>query len=228
MTKVCPECKSTNDDSSQFCQNCGKKLEESVKKPENNKPQQSGGWWSKQSSGTKMAIILGSLVVVALILVAMAGVFSPNKTFTNTNNTNTLTYQGNGISFNYPTSWSVKTAENTTSNELVSLQRSVNGVSLLSISKESAGGHSLVYWMGIMQSPAKSSGNTLTSTKNVTVDGSPGYQINWKYTSNGGGEQQSTFFIKNDTLYSFLVTTDSISGIQSDLDTILNSFKVTS
>lgn len=228
MTKICPKCKSANDDSSQFCQDCGEKLGESVTEPKKYEPQKSGGWWNKQSSGAKMAIILGGLVVLAIILVGVAGVFSPNKNFTNVSNTTTLIYQGNGISFNYPTSWSTYTPANTTANELVNLQRSAGGVSLLSISKESAGGHSLVYWMGIMQSPAKSSGNTLLSTKNVTVDGSPGYQINWKYTSNGGGEQQSTFFIKNDTLYSFLVTTDSISSIQSDLDTILNSFKVTS
>lgn len=225
MTKVCPKCKTENDDSSAFCQNCGEKLGMSEAAPKKEKPIQ-GGWWSKQTSGAKMAVILVALFGVALILVVMADVFSPNKVFTNVNNTNTLTYQANGASFNYPSSWSIYTPANTTADELVDLQRTVNGVSLLSINRESAGGHSLVYWLGVMQSPAKSSGNTLVSTKNMTVDGSPGYQINWKYSSNGGGEQQSTFFIKNDTLYSFLVTTDNMSTIQPDIDTILNSFKV--
>lgn len=227
MTKVCPKCKTANDDSSMYCQNCGEKLEESVVAPKEYETKKTGGWWSNQSSGTKFALGLIVLVCIALLLLGMASIFSPKQVNTSINQNNPLTYQGNGILFNYPTSWSIYNPSNTSADELVNLKRTSNGVSLLSISKNNAEGHSLVYWLGVMQSPAKSSDNTLISTKSVTVDGSPGYQLTWRYSSNGGGEQQNTFFIKNNTVYSLLFTTDTTSSIQADIDTIINSFQVT-
>ena len=37
MTKVCPDCKTVNSDSSGFCQNCGAELVESVEVSKNTK-----------------------------------------------------------------------------------------------------------------------------------------------------------------------------------------------
>lgn len=253
MTKICPDCKTVNSDSSGFCQNCGAELKESVEVSKNGKdhiiiPPKGknikaapinnksgggiGGWWSRQSSGGKAAVGLVGLCCIGLILIiAIGGMFLPdmnlNNLDQNTSSINDKTFAGSGISFNYPSTWSIDSNGNASSDKVVTLIRREPGISFLTVSKESTKGHSLTYWMGIMQTPAKSSGNTLISTKNVTVDGSQGYQITWKYTSSGGGEQQTTFFIKNDTVYQMLVTTDSVSSIQSDINTILNSFKVT-
>ena len=253
MTKVCPDCKTVNSDSSGFCQNCGAELVESVEVSKNTKdhiiiPPKGkdvktasmdnkskggvGGWWSRQSSGGKAAVGLVGLCCIGLILIiAIGGMFLPdtilNNQDQNTSSINDKTFEGSGISFKYPSTWSINSSGNESSDKVVTLIRKEPGISFITVSKESTKGHSLTYWLRIMQTPANSTGNTLISTNNVTVDGSQGYQITWKYTALGGGEQQTTFFIKNDTVYQMLVTTDSVSSIQSDINTIVNSFKVT-
>ena len=55
MTKICSNCKTSNPDNSAFCQNCGKKLNETtdtMNYSDNNKSSKKGmsGWWNQQGT----------------------------------------------------------------------------------------------------------------------------------------------------------------------------------
>lgn len=85
MTKVCPKCKTDNTDSAGFCQSCGEELKEAVTIPQNDVEPSSGvgGWWNKQSNGGKAAIgIVGICCIGLILIVAISGMFSPDKTTT--------------------------------------------------------------------------------------------------------------------------------------------------
>lgn len=86
MTKICPKCNTKNADTSGFCQNCGEEL------PESTIVSKGGGtsaWWSKQGTGVKAGIVIAGICCIGLIvIVALAGLGSPDKT-TSTNTTTT-------------------------------------------------------------------------------------------------------------------------------------------
>lgn len=79
MAKTCPNCKSNNSDTSEFCKNCGHKLGNSTTRR------------NKQSNG-KLAIGLAGICCIGLILIiAIAGMGSSDKTTTTTNPPTTST-----------------------------------------------------------------------------------------------------------------------------------------
>ena len=226
MTKVCPNCKTENADSSRFCQDCGEELEEPINVPQENKEKRGGfgGWWNKQGKGVKAAIgIVGVCVIGLIFIIAIGGMLSPDKN-QSTSSSADKTFQGSGISFNYPNSWNEYTPQTTTSESVVNLERDDPNVAILSVS-EYNDSRSLTELLASETNIAESEGDVISKTS-VTVDGEPGYQITWKYSTNGGGIQQNTFFVKNNIEYRIVFTGDSVSDIQSDINTVLNSFKV--
>lgn len=93
MTKVCSNCKSTNPDTAEFCQNCGTKLNMKNSAKSNAK---SGGnltnFWNDQGNGGKIAIVVSVCCVGLIILFAIGSMVSPDKnTATTSNNTTTTT-----------------------------------------------------------------------------------------------------------------------------------------
>jgi hypothetical protein len=124
MTKICPKCKTENMDDAGFCQNCGEELDEAVKVPVKGngtgfKTKETGaatgGWWSKQSTGVKAGIGIAGVCCIGLILlVALGGFLSPDKT----NNTANLSgnFTGGNLTFNYPAGWT----NSSTGGEIVS------------------------------------------------------------------------------------------------------------
>jgi hypothetical protein len=78
MTKICPNCKNKNLDSSGFCQNCGEKLEKKVNIPEKNK-NINGGLWNKQGNRNK-TLIVSSIIGVFLIILISAYIININST----------------------------------------------------------------------------------------------------------------------------------------------------
>ena len=78
MTKICPNCQAKNEDNSDFCQKCGKKIPKTVKIPKQDTPPRGGlkGWWDKQNSGVKIISIIGGCCLgVIIILVVMSALF---------------------------------------------------------------------------------------------------------------------------------------------------------
>jgi hypothetical protein len=100
MTKICPNCQTENQDSSEFCQNCGNKMEGIEKST----PPKTGlkGWWDKQSNGIKALSIIGVCCLGLIVIVAIGGMLSPDKTTTN------VTFNNSVISFQYPKNLQVK------------------------------------------------------------------------------------------------------------------------
>ena len=89
MTKTCPNCKIENSDSAGFCQNCGTELKEAKKSVKSDETSGDGvsGFWNKQNNGGKAAIVIGICCVGLILVVAISGMFSPDKnTSTNSNN----------------------------------------------------------------------------------------------------------------------------------------------
>jgi hypothetical protein len=79
MSKMCPNCKTMNDDSSGFCQNCGAEL------PEKGPNEGFMEKWNKQSTGAKAVIIIAGLCCIGLIaVVGLGAMVSPDKTTTST------------------------------------------------------------------------------------------------------------------------------------------------
>jgi len=86
VTKECPNCKKENLDSAGFCQSCGTKLEESTTNANTTEESGSGigGFWNKQSNGGKAAIGIGVCCLGIILIVAISGMMSPDKTTTTT------------------------------------------------------------------------------------------------------------------------------------------------
>lgn len=99
MAKICPNCKTSNPNSAEFCQSCGQELgtTSSGTTSQSQSTGGVGGWWNKQSTGGKAAIGIVGLCCVGLILIiAISGMFSSDKTTSTTNtttSTNTTTTQ---------------------------------------------------------------------------------------------------------------------------------------
>lgn len=55
MTKIFPNCKTANEDSAEFCENCGEEFKQPTNVTQKNKKSSVGasGWWSKQVLGLK-------------------------------------------------------------------------------------------------------------------------------------------------------------------------------
>src|SRR5664280_22512 len=94
MTKVCTNCKAENPDNSVFCKECGTELKD-VKNSINSKGNSGegvSGFWNKQSRNGKIAIGIGVCCLGIILIVAIAGIMSPDKT-SNTNSSTTTPTQ---------------------------------------------------------------------------------------------------------------------------------------
>lgn len=89
MSKICPNCKSTNPNKADFCQNCGADFKNVLPTTQSSGTSE---WWNKQGTGTKAAIGIAGICCIGLILiVAFAGMFSSDKTTSTSTDTNTST-----------------------------------------------------------------------------------------------------------------------------------------
>jgi hypothetical protein len=91
VTKECPNCKKENLDSAGFCQKCGTELKESSTNVNTTEESGSGigGFWNKQSNGGKAAIGIGVCCLGIILIIAISGMMSPDKTTTTTTPTTT-------------------------------------------------------------------------------------------------------------------------------------------
>lgn len=73
----CPNCGKENADQNEFCDNCGKKLTQSVN-TDQPVDKQSKGWWSQQNSGVKALSIFGVCCIGLLLVVGIFAMILPD------------------------------------------------------------------------------------------------------------------------------------------------------
>lgn len=227
VTKICPNCNKMNKDSSTFCENCGSEL------PEKTSKGSSKGWWGQQSTGVKALIGIATVCVVGLVvIIVMGAMIFPDLTTSYTSPTTTTaglqTYTGNGISFQHPSKWHeyAPDPDLVSADEILNMETTGDDRSILTVSAESADGKDVAYWKNISLGSVSST-DTVISQKQIDIAGVNGYRIDTSYTDSGSGYQSDIFFVKNGKLYTLLFTTDSLTSINSDINTIVNSFEVT-
>ena len=84
MTRICPDCKTENIDSAEFCKNCGNEIEGTeipvqIKKS----PKKSVIEGNKKKNTRKTLGIIGFCCLGILVIVFVSGMLSPDKTFAN-------------------------------------------------------------------------------------------------------------------------------------------------
>jgi|GEM_PF-3453354 len=196
----CPNCGKENQDDATFCQECGKNLKEQPKAEE-------------KRSNRKKYLLIGIIGLIAISAISYG--FNQNKT-----------YNDGAISFQYPKDWNQYTPDTFNIDRVAAFNTTKGDNSLLSIYIKDAHGEGLEYWKNI-QKMALTSSETLISEGPVQIAGVTGYRIDYTYTDYGGGTQEDIIFVKNDKYYDLLFTTQSLSSINSDINTIVNSFQTT-
>ncbi|MBC7110938.1 PsbP-related protein [Methanothermobacter defluvii] len=231
MLKTCSKCGSENRDGAAFCSKCGSELphEEGIK-----------GWWKRQNRSSKFLIITPFAI---LVLILLLGAFTEPSGYSDVNYddatvydndaadvsgaSRTNTFSENGISFSYPDTWEIYIPDESSDDNVVSLKSYEQGmVSILSVYKRSATVDLETErdtWLGALYE----NGDDVTYVKKTTVDGNSAYIIGSSYYYQGDeGEQEYVVFIEGDYAYDILFTTDDLSLIQDDIDSIIHSFRV--
>ena len=112
MTKICPACKSINDDDRVICQECGKELHIKSKSEKGSKSQNNGRpiskWWNDQNQRNKITIGIAGICLIGLLFVGAVGgmISSANqnniKTLSSTTPTAYNVFSNKYVQFTYP------------------------------------------------------------------------------------------------------------------------------
>lgn len=160
------------------------------------------------------------VLAILLVVVFAAGCTSESKT-----------YSGNGVTFQYPAEWSndyksdFQSSFGNTGNVLVSLGKDDAGIVVVNFDLGTAK-VSASEFASAFKSSVTSGSFQFVSEKTVQIAGVTGYEQTYKYTENSTQMYLSvTFFEKNNTMYLLMIGTPDNS--QETNDMILNSFKFT-
>ncbi|MDI9615192.1 PsbP-related protein [Methanothermobacter sp.] len=225
--KRCSNCGSENRRNAVFCSSCGFKLNSG----------RSNSWWKKQSQTSKVLIAITIPFVLIIALAIAATVFTDYSTESSYDSVDAtegsaLTesylnkFKGSGISFSYPKTWIIYTLEDRSSDAVVDLKSYDMGInSIMTVYKKpyTLDAEALRdIWLEVCYEK----GDTVEYVKEIKVDGNRAYAIKSFYYSNGCGEHEYIVFTDGAYEYSLLFTSDDISIIQDDIDTIIRSFRV--
>ena len=247
MSKICPNCKSENEDSAEFCQECGTKLPKySYSVPpageEKTEPKK-GNWWSKQTNTVKVLTIVGGCCVGLIVIIGLLAVLFPDATtfnyYVGDTTALTKTFSQNGLTFNYPDDWQTATSQGdiVSSGSSVQYLTSLYGSDGLTL-HVSMGDLAAV---GATMAQAKEATKTniqggssakLLSDTQTTVNGLTMYKMvftltdptynqeNKVLTAITGKEGQKVYYMQ------FIAETSVFDNNQKLMDNILNSVKV--
>ncbi|MDR2966727.1 MAG: hypothetical protein LBU74_02120 [Methanobacteriaceae archaeon] len=163
--------------------------------------------------------LIGLVIVSILAVVTVSGCIGDNSDSTVYDG---LVFNNGDISFNYPSDWKNFTSSSHNSAQVASLKTDKGDTSLLSVYIDSAN-YSIDEYKSLNE---PNPGETLISSGDITIDGVKGFDISLKYYESGGGEQRIIGFIKNGYFYRIIFTTGDLKVINSDMDLVINSFKV--
>ncbi|MCG2828514.1 PsbP-related protein [Methanothermobacter sp. K4] len=229
--KRCSNCGSENRRDAIFCSSCGFELNSGG----------SNSWWKKQSQTSKFLIATGLPMIIILFIAVAATFFTDHSTdYSDDYSYDTLDatggsaltesyinkFEGNGISFSYPETWNIYTPENRSSDTVVDLKSYDMGInSIMTVYKKpyTLSAETLKeIWLEVCYEK----GDSVEYVKEIEVDGNRAYAIKSSYYSDGCGDHEYIVFTDGKYEYSLLFTSDDISLIQDDINTIIRSFRV--
>ena len=162
--------------------------------------------------------IMGIMVVIILTVLA-SGCTSSSNQYTSKDST------GNTMSFDVPNGWAFK---DKAAGIVIKGETNKTNYTSVTISKLSANGVSLE---DLKHNTTYVKIGDIVSETNRTVDGVKAYEIATKLSGNVVGklgEGKDYVFVKNGNLYTIeFYTGETLSKIQQDMDTIVNSFHAT-
>ncbi|EKQ50789.1 MAG: hypothetical protein B655_2304 [Methanobacterium sp. Maddingley MBC34] len=243
MTKICPNCKTENMDSAEFCQNCGTELPKFSYNvpPKEDTPSQpkSGGWWGKQTTLVKIISVVGVCCVGLIVLIVLAGIFFPDATTFNINTGNTpaltQTFSESGLTFNYPSDWtnsSVKYIDSSTSIvQSLGTLASPDGL-LLDVSKQD-----MTETVEAAKEGTKTNLKTIPSVQILsettkTVNGLKIYELIVTYTDTSTNQEAKSLYVitgKDGQVAYYLQFIDDPNDFSSDqslMNSIVNTIKI--
>lgn len=243
MTKICPNCKTENIDSAEFCQNCGTELPKFSYNvpPKGDTPSQpkSGGWWGKQTTLVKIISVAGVCCVGLIVLLVLLGLFFPDATTFNidTGNTPALTqtFSESGLTFNYPSDWensSVKYIDSSTSIvQSLGTLKSPDGL-LLDVSKQDMTETVEAAKEGTKANIKTIPSAQITSETTKTVNGLKIYEMIVTYTDTSTNQEAKSLYVitgKDGQVAYYLQFIDDPSNFSSDqalMNSIVNTIKI--
>jgi hypothetical protein len=229
----CTHCDTENPNNSQFCSNCGEKIDPPVEISRELNDQVSEkkvGWWKRQPKTSKILIISIPIIIILLIIATALILTSDTKTFSK-----------NGVYFNYPANWTelqpptratldtVAYVYDPENNNTVFAVRKLNSDADLNLT-------SLEDAVNTFKSSNQNSSSafTLISEKPVTINGLNGHEF--IYTSKAfyglaaETKDKAVFIEKTPGKTYYLIIGETLSENYDELeptfDKIINSFKI--
>jgi len=236
MVKICQNCKTENKDSSEFCQNCGSKL--------NNVKSETGlkEKWDNKSIGGKVALGFGACVLGLILILVIFAIISPdnttistptqtaNNSTQNTNPTQSIqsppvtqskTYSSQGLTFNYPDSWTVSDSSITTPNTENLASGSVSNLG--SLKEFASEDPPIPATLDSVAAYIRQDVQGSADKKDISIGGVNGIE----YVPTGNGRQRvDVIFAKGDTLYSIYLVTDDYNSDKAGIDQIISTMKI--
>jgi hypothetical protein len=249
MTKICPECKTENMDSAEFCQNCGAELPKFTynvpqKDVEATEKAKSGGWWSRQSTGVKLGIAIGGICCIGIIvIIVLFGMYLPDLSTTSNTTTNTATstaalgatFSQGGLTFNYPSDWVTSTVTyNGTSLSVQNLGTYASPQGLtLDVNKQDMTATVAQAKDGTINNikTAMPSAQILSETKK-TINGLTVYELVLTYTNSNTNNQEKSLYVitgKDGQVAYYMQFMDELDKFDQNrplMDSIVNTIKI--
>jgi hypothetical protein len=169
------------------------------------------------------------VLAILMVLVLVSGC-------TNTNNSSGKTYDANGITFVYPTSWKEVSASqlNLTAAQnnllIVADEKSLQNNKFISVTvQKSSANQSLSDVVASQMKFLRAAKVQDLSEKNLTINGTAATEITYTGNVSGVNRAESTvFLVKNNNIY-FLIfntPTEDYDSQRANFDTIVGSFQV--
>lgn len=154
------------------------------------------------------------LLIVLLVVVCASGC------------TKTQTFNGSGVTFQYPQDWSQYILDEVNPSRIAALETPKGNNSTLWININDTGGRGLEEWKNIGKG-FLSLHRTVISEGSVQIAGVDGYRIDSTDKKERNAQYVDIFFVKNGKFYYLMFGTGSITDINGDINTIVNSFQTT-
>ncbi len=174
---------------------------------------------NKQSKNKKLGIgIVGICCIGLILIIVFGGLLSPNKA---TTTADTKTYSGQGLTFNYPDSWTFKDSDTFgTPNSVTPSSGTVDNIGSL---QEYASEYSAI--PATLDAAAANIHQDVTgdsNKKSINIGGVPGIE----YEPTGGSGRVDVVFVKGDTLYDIWLNTNNYDDDQDGIKMIIDTMKI--
>ena len=219
ISDICPKCGAKNPDGATFCAECGSNM-----KPETNKRAavKPPGENKKSNKNNKKSAISGKILIGGIGIFVLLLLFALMMGGGSTSH-----FNSNGVAFDYPSKYIL--VNNTHSDPSIPNEVITTGTNNQSgfnfiISKTPYNGQltgATLNWEKILAGDGDK-----ISTEDVVIDGVNG-KIITSTLSNGEPHKKVAIFIKNGAIYALIFSGKGINDMQSDINTIIKSFKVT-